>query len=380
VNFAVESWAPEYGAPTDEAVLRPAETMVDIDVEVDAAAWAPRPPVAGLAPLDPILFIDGVRRVEARVWVTGDDGTTRQGICASYAAGAVRCDGRARLESAEVRRGLFCPAEGARPIVTRHGRFAVHPVTSDDPEDLTLVLQREMGRLEADVARSSATDVALLVVDGPLKAGLDLPVAVGYVKTHAAAYGPPIVGAVVARLAAGERTPLFLMEDRRGCWSWYLRLPGEVSHGWSCIVRCEASSSVSLADAIVLADRPHVAAVRVRGAQGPAGATEPAPHRGARTRAPPPPRRPRPPLSRPAGSRGGGLTAREVARAAQPPGGFLRRASGPGSGHLSTRMAKPDRRSRSQANRFRRRRPARRRARRGRRRCRPRPGDRSGRA
>jgi hypothetical protein len=254
MRFAIETWAAEYGAPTSEAVLGPAETVVDPNVEVPVAEWAPRPRPADTHPAETIVFVDGVRRVEARVWVTAADGDVRQGICASYAAGAVRCDGRAELLEAQVRRGLFCPAEGAEAIVTPYGAFAVNPATTDDPEDLSLVLQREMSRLEVDVACAHAASGELIVVDGPLKAGQDVPGAVGYVKTHHRAYGPPIVGQVVTRLAAGERTPLFLMEDRRGRWSWYLRLPGEVTHGWSCVVRCEAPSSMPLAEAVVLAD------------------------------------------------------------------------------------------------------------------------------
>jgi uncharacterized protein len=235
-------------------VLGPAETVVDANVEVPVADWAPRMPPAATVAARTVGFVDGVRRVEARLWVTSADGSVRQGICASYAAGLVRCDGRAELVAAEVRRGLFCPADAADAIDTRYGRFDVNPVTSDDPDDLSLVLQREMGRLEVAVA-GAVDSVDLIVVDGPLKVGQDGAGAIGYVKTHHRAYGPPVVGEVVTRLAEGERTPLFLMEDRRGRWSWYLRLPGEISHGWSCIVRCEASSTVPLGDAVALADQ-----------------------------------------------------------------------------------------------------------------------------
>ena len=255
MRFAVETWAAEYGTSAAEAVLGPAETVVDPNVEVPVEHWAPRAVPAGVTPARTVAFVDGVRRVEARLWVTGTDGAVRQGICASYAAGAVRSDGRAELVAAEVRRGLFCPAEGAEPIATRYGRFDVNPATSDDPDDLSLVLQREMSRLEVDVACAQVEPVELIVVDGPLKVGQDVPGAVGYVKTHHRAYGPPIVGDVVTRLASGERTPLFLMEDRRGRWSWYLRLPGDVPHGWACIVRCEAPSNVPLPEAVALADR-----------------------------------------------------------------------------------------------------------------------------
>src|SRR5439155_26847183 len=89
-----------------------------------------------------VLFTDGVRRVEAQVWVEAPDGSTRPGICASYAAGAVRCDGKAELVVVEVRRGLFTAAPNAETIGTALGDFEVRAVGSDAPDKLSLCLQQ----------------------------------------------------------------------------------------------------------------------------------------------------------------------------------------------------------------------------------------------
>jgi hypothetical protein len=82
MRFAVESWAPEYGSPTEVgAVLDPAEGRVDPWVERDAAGWAPIAPAPGTERLEGLAFVDGVRRVEANVWITAPDGAVHQGIC-----------------------------------------------------------------------------------------------------------------------------------------------------------------------------------------------------------------------------------------------------------------------------------------------------------
>ncbi|MCU0310525.1 MAG: hypothetical protein MUE36_06250 [Acidimicrobiales bacterium] len=253
MRFAVESWAPDYGSPTGAMGLVEGSTAVDPWAEAAVGEWAPRRPRA-TAPFDAVAFVDGVRRIDANVIVTSDAGDVHRGICASFAAGVVRCAATAEVVVAEVRRALFVPVEGAEALTTRHGRFDPFPTTSDEPDVVSLRLQRAMGDLEAEVARW-ADDVDVVVADGPLRGGLHAPGFVGYVKTHHATYGPALVREVVAALAPGERTPLLLLGAPWPRWSWYLRLPGEVHHGWAGIVRLEAVADTSVAEAVALADR-----------------------------------------------------------------------------------------------------------------------------
>ncbi|MCD9623829.1 DNA double-strand break repair nuclease NurA [Rhabdothermincola salaria] len=253
MRFAVESWSPDYGSPTDAAALEASERQVDPWVEHDAGRWGPL--ASGAAePLGAVAFVDGVRRVEANVWITDAEGQVHQGICASYAAGVVRCDGAARVVAAAVRRGLFAPAEGAAPIATRHGHFDLHPTTADDPDTLSLRLQQAMGELEAEVSLA-AVDVDVVVVDGPLRLGAHRPGFVGYVKTHRASYGPPLVRDVVTRLAPGERTPMLLIDGPVSRFSWYLRLPCAMAHGWDGVVRLEVPADRPVAETAALAER-----------------------------------------------------------------------------------------------------------------------------
>lgn len=262
MRFAVESWAPDYGASTDGAdELEPANGHVTTDVEEADRDWRPLDPAPGR--VERILFVDGVRRIDGRVWITGEGDRSHPGVVASYAAGAVCCDAgadaRARVDRCEVRRAVFSAAPDLSGITTRHGAYQPCAVGAGNGDVLTLALQQRMGELEALVAaEAGGTDADLLVVDGPLsKLPSRLP-AVGYVKTHHRQYLPDPLVAVVGQLRAGQRTPLFVTTAQWSRYSWYLRLPstdGPGAHPWAGVVRCEVSGDHATAAARRVADR-----------------------------------------------------------------------------------------------------------------------------
>ncbi|MDQ4129550.1 MAG: hypothetical protein M3133_00915 [Actinomycetota bacterium] len=273
-KIKVEPWTPEYASSHESQPQTPSDAAVDVDVELPAAAWRPLDPRPEIAPASRVHVVDGVRRIDARVWITGGDGLTRMGICASYAAGVVLCQrDEARITLVEVRRGLFAPAGAApdddAPLVTRAGAYPFLTVAGDDPEQLSLGLQQRMGELEVAVAGRALVDAGheshaeadssggpdLILVDGPLNGRQNVTGAIGYVKTHRVAYLPPALGGVVPRLRPGQRSPLFLTQTSWSRFSWYLRLPGGEGHPWAGIVRCEASADLPPAAARTLADR-----------------------------------------------------------------------------------------------------------------------------
>lgn len=251
MKFAVEAWATEYGTPMEIDERSEAETKVDAEVEIPLAKWGPIEPSLPDAPA-PVLFTDGVRRIDARVWIETDDGS-RPGVCASYAAGALLCDGRATPQAHSVERGLFTAAPDAASIMCRHTRYEVRRAKGDLAEDLWLAIQERMGELEATIA--DASDAELVIVDGPLRGNLSAGTRVGYVKTHHVGYLPENAAPVVAALEAGQRTPLFLTLGRWGRFSWYVKLPGAEGHSWSGVVRCETSADGSKDDVARLADK-----------------------------------------------------------------------------------------------------------------------------
>lgn len=250
MRFAVETWAPEYGAGLAGALDDEPTADVELDIEVPAGSWTPRP--AAAPPGIEVVFVDGVSRIDAQVWVEEPDGSVKPGVCATYAAGAVRCDGRATITGVDVRRGLFTPSGAATAIETS---YASYPVRAASGEQLSMAVIERMRALEAEVARSTAP-AAMIVLDGLLWGRTDIPGAIGYVKSHHAPYLPPELSALVGRLAPGERTPLFLVTTRWSSrFSWYLRLPGGGDgHPWSGVVRCEVSPDLTVAEAGDLAD------------------------------------------------------------------------------------------------------------------------------
>ena len=251
MRFSVESWAPDRSGPLPGDVLDPSDAAVNIDVELPLAQWrALRADAVEPAPC--VLFVDGVRRIDARVWLEAPSGGTRLGLCASFAAGVSRCDGRATIAAAEVRRGLFTSVP-TDELITRNGTYQPLLVAGDDESDLILGVQHRMTELEIEVA-ARAGDAELIVVDGPLRGRQAVVNAIGMVKSHRVSYLPPEAAEVVAALTPGERTPLFLMTTSWSRFSWYLRLPGGSGHAWAGIVRCEASADLPVTSVRAAAD------------------------------------------------------------------------------------------------------------------------------
>lgn len=262
MNFSVDPWTPDYAAPFDADAPQPGAAnggpnaapaaTVDEQVEVAPADWAPRTPPAGAAAPGTILFVDGVQRIDAWVWIRTPDGGARPGIAASYAAGVTCCDGKAHVAAVEVRRGLFSAA-AAEPINARRVVYRPYGASGETPDHLRHAVQQRMGELEVELAgRCGPAD--LIVVDGPLRGRQNVPGAAGFIKTHNVRYLSEATHPVVGRLQAGQRTPLFLMTTSWTRYSWYVRLPCPVGHPWSGIVRCEASADQPAAAAIAIAD------------------------------------------------------------------------------------------------------------------------------
>jgi hypothetical protein len=254
-TYTVDPWDPGYGVARGDELGGPeSSARLELDVELKAADW--KPVDAQVVPLPgSVLFLDGVQRIDARVWRHGDEPEPTPGVLASVAVGLVRCDGAAEIVGVEVDRGLF--AEEGDDIVTRHATYRFHHAPGG-LDKLTLGVNRRMSELEVALANAwrehSDVEDDLLVVDGPLRGRTHLARTVGYVKTHQKSYLQPAQAAVVADLAPGQRSPVFGMGTSWERKSWYLRLPGSSRAPWSAIVRLECSAELSTPDAIALAD------------------------------------------------------------------------------------------------------------------------------
>jgi hypothetical protein len=254
MRFFVDPWDPAYGASLEtEMTTTPAD--VTVDIERPAHEWAPIPPDPAAAAPDCVVFVDGVRRLEARTWIDDPGGSAQAGIFASYAAGAVRCDGTARVAEVVVGRGVYSPTPAVDDVETRCGRFVAQQTKDATPESLMYAVHEQMAEAEVVVAertRRSCDD--LLVLDGPLRKRGHIPDAVGFIKSHHVRYLEGDPDGVVARLAPGERTPVFLVDAHPfSRYSWYLKLPGPAGSPWAGVVRCEATGALSLERVVALA-------------------------------------------------------------------------------------------------------------------------------
>lgn len=253
----VEGWAPEYGASVEpDDSLTPAEGTVD--VEVEGRPWEP---IAGADDGIPkVAFIDGVRRVDARLVLDTDEGPV-PGICGTHAVGAVvwdRAERRSEIIEAEVTRVALLSG-GVVPELPHLAfglEFTMGAVPDDDPANLIRSFHDGMRRAEARLAEQLAQGGYFVVADGPLYEYTDSD-KMGFVKSHRRSYLPGDHGRIVGDLGAGERTPLFTIgEGRYRRYSWYLRLAARGGgHSWAGIARCEASAVPGLDAVVCLADR-----------------------------------------------------------------------------------------------------------------------------
>lgn len=262
VSFSVDPWDPGYGIAygdemNGEALAESSAELV-LDLELPAGQWRPVTPDPAVAVPDTVLFLDGVRRIDARVWVHGPDPQPAPGIAASYAAGLVCLNGSARIADALVQRGLFTAAADATGIDTRYAAYPAWKAAGPGMDKLSLALQQRLTAAEEQLAmlfrKQNRDSGDLLFVDGPLRGRTHLDRTVGYIKTHHTTYLPPPQAAVVSALQPGQRTPAFTMGTSWRRNSWYLRLPGSSPAPWSGVVRLECSADLPVPQVIQLAD------------------------------------------------------------------------------------------------------------------------------
>jgi hypothetical protein len=261
-SFTVDPWDPGYGlAFSDEldgGALEESSAELNLDLERPAPQWLPLNPDPAAQLPGTILFLDGVRRIDARIWVHGRSPQPAPGIAASLAAGLVSCDGAARIADVTVERGLFTAAPDATDIATSSASYSARLAAGPGLDQLSLALQQRLTNAEVQLAltyrANHPSEDDLLIVDGPLRGRTHLDRTVGYIKTHHTTYLPTEQAAVVAALAPGQRTPAFTMGTSWRRNSWYLKLPGTPGVPWSGIVRVECSAELPSANVSQLAD------------------------------------------------------------------------------------------------------------------------------
>ena len=133
------------------------------------------------APPDVVLLVDGVRRIDADVWLDERGRQSYPGLAASYAAGVVRCDLRGAAwpswPTPDRARPVHAPA---RPRPRSARRSAVRGATRSSGagrRSWSTAVQATLTALEESTCPQADRDRTgdLLVVDGPLRSRRQLP-------------------------------------------------------------------------------------------------------------------------------------------------------------------------------------------------------------
>lgn len=266
MRIAVEAWSPEYGAGVD---LREPEDDTIENVRTDWEPWAPVPRRDAPPAVATVAFVDGARRVDARIFLENGAGPPRPGAAASVAIGVLVCSatGGAGTEGGaapvmpppRVHRYLAAIAPEVPDLSVAQGLdYEGLPVSGEAFDKVVEAVQQTMRAAEAEAALGAAAPDRIVFADGPLaKLWLrDRKKVVGYIKSHARSYLQDPEVRVLAALGCGERSPIFSFGEHRPRFSWYLRLceRDRDSHGWHGIVRCEVPYSLGIDLATELAD------------------------------------------------------------------------------------------------------------------------------
>jgi hypothetical protein len=252
----LDPWQVDYGTelPLNDAQEPAPDEAVALDVEVALENWRPIRPSQAMLPAH-LIFVDGVRRIEARLIVRRQERLCH-GAFGSHAVGAVKVvDSAAVWESPRVGRIIVIGSgESVGAPVPIKTDLVYQPLSTSDthPDAPLRALQENMRREEERLGRDlAATDGALVIADGPLTFEEASRAAVlGYIKRIFRLYLPRESLDLLARLRAGERTPLFALRSSRRFvrFSWFVRLaqPELGDSELSGIARLEVSEAIGL--------------------------------------------------------------------------------------------------------------------------------------
>jgi hypothetical protein len=261
--LTLEPWSADYGFAFDLDTEDEEEgTAADVDPYVETDDWS-----AGIVPAplrlpETVAFIDGVQRIEA--WARVDDGEVlTEAALASVAAGVVLCTtGVSAQVSPDLRKQRVLAVSGAVkaenfivPTANQRLEFEVECSVQPGRNAVAQAIAIRRRNLEQALVQQTLRDCPLVFADGRLDhPGPSRNTLVGIAKTLHQLYVTGPQRALVARLRAGERTPLFLLKDSWGeRYSWFLRLPGTraIHHSYAGLVRLETPAFSSQAPTAV---------------------------------------------------------------------------------------------------------------------------------
>jgi uncharacterized protein len=275
MKLRLDPWPAEYEPAIETDGLATAAAAIDITVE--CPTW--NAIAARAATLPDCDFVDGVRRVEARVlaeagarWI--------HGLFGSLAVGTVTVrGGRANFGAVHLERLLILGAGEPQSLQVRGVPVSFTGAVCDEnhPAAVLAELQSRMQQQEAALAEEAAGRGGCVFVDGLSYRATGHKEVVGVIKRILEPYVDEERFALVPRLQPGERTPLFGITD--GVYPRYsaflrLAMPRAIDHPLAGVVRIEIGSALGLPRARELADLaaaalPRFASTSARDARAP---------------------------------------------------------------------------------------------------------------
>ena len=265
LEVRLDPWQTDYGSEIPLELEDEAEedAGVNLDIEMPASQWQPITPDEE-QPNPQAIFVDGVRRIEARLVVRHDERVCH-GAFGSYAVGFVAVNNRiARIGEPHIGR-IIAVGSGEQldlSVVVGPGvEYRPLSTVNSEPDGPLRAIQEQMRLAEERLSKELAdADDALVIADGPLT--FEEPVrgtAIGYIKRLFKLYLPVQYVELLARLQAGQRTPLFALRSShrfaRYCWFLRLAAPALGDSDLSGIVRLEVAEYIGSDRARQLANR-----------------------------------------------------------------------------------------------------------------------------
>ncbi len=275
MRLTLEPWAPEYDtAQQTSAGYTPLE-LKDIRLDVELETWNAVQPSRSRIEVGQVFFIDGRRRLEAKVFAEWRDEQNHPhsapGLLGTFAVGLAELNlhgdkPTSRLLTNEHTASRVLILGGAHTVpdvvipksLSKLGELRYRCVSLPDETNeenmLEHGLQRLMRRSEAETVRNLNIQNGLLIVDGPLEHAKRN--AIGYIKTLHDLRLPASHQRTMFELELGQRTPVFSRGGKFDRFSWFVRIGQRVDwhQGLSGVVRLEVQAENGLEWAKAVAD------------------------------------------------------------------------------------------------------------------------------
>jgi hypothetical protein len=237
MKLRLDPWATEYNTAfyaEDVAQVTPDH----IDPFAETSTWNPITPQSSFLNWEKLLFIDGSRRIEARLLLENEDEQVAFGAMGTYAVGVVDCcplhSRQARIYETFIQH--ICALSGGHkmdnfsinPQDKQLGRleYKVVPSNQRDAEAVVMELQKEMLGAESLMASRLATqNNTLIIADGQRPHKSQDKNVIGYLKTiHDTRLSREHLN-IVRLLEQGQRSPIYKVRVKDfAYYEWFLRL------------------------------------------------------------------------------------------------------------------------------------------------------------